>query len=30
MVSDSVESLGNFLSLYVLTYFYREAQKLGK
>ena len=30
VVSDSVLSLGNFLSLYVLTYFSCEAQKLGK
>ena len=30
VVSDSVLSLGKFLSLYVLTYFSREAQKLGK
>ena len=30
VVSDSILSLGKFLSLYVLTYFSREAQKLGK
>ena len=30
VVSHSVLSLGNFLSLYVLPYFCREAQKLGE
>ena len=30
VVIDSVLSLGIFLSLYVLTYFRREAEKLGK
>ena len=30
VVSDYVLYVGKFLSLYVLTYFSREAQKLGK